>query len=372
MQKQKRLEFTQSRIEKYISVIQSQIAKDPQDYYILRKFAIRTEDDENQLIERVPIGDKEPRQFVAIENVNEYIESAHKRLIHAGIKKTFKFLKTFVANIKFEQVDEYIRSKCKYCINRRKSRGSRRIPVKSPIISSRFGSRAQMDLIDIRYYSFEGNVSYILNYQDNLTRFCILKLLSDKTAGAIIDALREIFCLWGPPKILHTDNGGEFRNKELGSYIQKFWPDIVCVRGKPYNPRSQGAVERANQDIKRKLEAIIAEGGSRRITEVVSYVQFLKNTSHNRTIACTPFKAVFGCDPQVQLRGEELLKGEIQSCSEEISVDGPLADFLSEEKKSLDENIAAISSRREQVLEATKKAAQKMMMISSHAAKERV
>ena len=64
MEIQRRLEFTKERIEQYVSVIESQVAKKPQDYYILRKFSVIVEDNEKQLVEKVK-GDKKPRKYIA-------------------------------------------------------------------------------------------------------------------------------------------------------------------------------------------------------------------------------------------------------------------------------------------------------------------
>lgn len=78
--------------------------------------------------------------------------------------------------------------------------------VVKPIISKDFNSRCQVDLIDMQSEA-DGEYRFILNYQDHLTKFTILKPLKNKTADAVAVELIEIFCILGAPIILQSDNG---------------------------------------------------------------------------------------------------------------------------------------------------------------------
>ena len=50
-----------------------------------------------------------------------------------------------------------------------------------------------------------------------------------------------------PPKILHTDNGAEFKNKLIKSYWEG--KGIFFVNGTPGHPQSQGAIEAFNKTV---------------------------------------------------------------------------------------------------------------------------
>ena len=52
----------------------------------------------------------------------------------------------------------------------------------------------------------------------------------------------------GKINIIHTDNGGEFRDGDLEEFILKI--NAKHVFGAPYHPQSQGVVECANGTIK--------------------------------------------------------------------------------------------------------------------------
>ena len=75
-----------------------------------------------------------------------------------------------------------------------------------------FGCCFQVDLIDMQSQP-DGPYRFILNYQDHLTKFIILRPLKQKTAEAVAECIIPIFQIFGAPKILHTDNGREFANQ---------------------------------------------------------------------------------------------------------------------------------------------------------------
>ena len=51
----------------------------------------------------------------------------------------------------------------------------------------------------------------------------------------------------GVPKILQSDNGGEFKNSILDQYLSKI--NVRHIFGSPYHPQSQGSVEAYNRTI---------------------------------------------------------------------------------------------------------------------------
>lgn len=59
----------------------------------------------------------------------------------------------------------------------------------------------------------DGEYKFILNYQDHLTKYVVLLPLKTKTAEEVADNILDIFCLFGAPNILHSDNGREFCNQ---------------------------------------------------------------------------------------------------------------------------------------------------------------
>jgi hypothetical protein len=115
-------------------------------------------------------------------------------------------------------------------------------------VSKDFNSRGQVDLVDMQSMP-DGNYRFIMNYQDHLTKFCIIENLSSKRAAEVAyTILLNTYLVFGAPHILQSDNGREF-TAEIIKELKVLWPDLAIVHGKPRHPQSQGSVERSNADI---------------------------------------------------------------------------------------------------------------------------
>ena len=67
-------------------------------------------------------------------------------------------------------------------------------------------------------------------------------LLIRKTGNNIVDSLKKFIDLYGAPNEFSSDNGREFVNKEVQSFC--FNKNINIIKGRLYNPKNQGVVER--------------------------------------------------------------------------------------------------------------------------------
>ena len=63
--------------------------------------------------------------------------------------------------------------------------------------------------------------------------------------------IKQAFTQFMSPKILHTDNGSEFKNKLIKSYWEG--KGIYFVNGTPEHPQSQGAIEAFNNTVQNFL-----------------------------------------------------------------------------------------------------------------------
>ena len=59
----------------------------------------------------------------------------------------------------------------------------------------------------------------------------------------------------GKPKVVKTDNGGEFVGKDYTSFCAA--EGIDARTGAPYTPQSQAVVERANGTVKKLLKKVL-------------------------------------------------------------------------------------------------------------------
>jgi transposase InsO family protein len=62
---------------------------------------------------------------------------------------------------------------------------------------------------------------YLLVMIDICSRFVILRPLENKTAAAIVKAVIPVFCDFGIPMTLQSDNGKKFANKIMKAFKMK-------------------------------------------------------------------------------------------------------------------------------------------------------
>ncbi len=167
------------------------------------------------------------------------------------------------------------------------------------IKSEEFMDRWQIDLIDYRTLP-DGEYSWICNVQVHFTKFCWLKPLKEKSAVGVANVLNELFGIYGAPLILQSDNGREFRNHLL-SDLQKLWPNLKIIDGRPRHPQSQGSIQRANGDVQNILGSWMRTRLNTKWTTALPYVQFIKNSKHHHRLGVSPYKAIFGIDAPLGL-----------------------------------------------------------------------
>lgn len=90
-------------------------------------------------------------------------------------------------------------------------------------------------------------------------------ILRKVSAQMITTELRKLFCRYGAPEELITDNGPQFRdNQDFKALLQEF--NVKHRRVTSYHPASNGEVERFNRKTSRnvsKLPLLIIETGER-------------------------------------------------------------------------------------------------------------
>ena len=317
-----RNDFTKEKIKHYIDILKNEDVTDqrktlpPHHYYVRRRYAfVERANHELALVSKRDLSRdtsgyyyRIPR-YVSRDEIFDIILLAHERSGHSGIKKTYEMANKEAKNIKMVHIRTFVNS-CPYCIDTKRKR-KMKPTVKYPIVSKDFGTRGQIDLIYLGSDYGQSSCQYIMNYQDNMTKFCWLKGLPDKSVNSMITAVTEVFGIIGAPKILQSDNGGEFRSRAFKNYFSTFWPDTQLIHSQPYNPKSQGSVERSNQEIKKILFSVMRmarnnDGKYDLSSHILPHVQYQKNIRTHRCLKCSPYKALFGRDPPVEMKFEKI------------------------------------------------------------------
>jgi hypothetical protein len=234
---------------------------------------------------------------------NHVVDHSKGRTLHSRISEVFDNISKEVCKI--------FTDSCPLCVERQ----ARTKPVAGlkPIITSGFGKRGQVDLIDFQSMP-DGSFNFLLNYVDHGIKFVFSKPIKFKRASCIAVALLEIFTIIGPPMILQSDNGREFSGAamtsrqlrlsdqdidDIISEIKKLWPECRMVRGSPRHSQSNGGVERLNRTVEGKLGAWMKENNCTNWSVGCRIVMWRVNTQQHRTIGDIPYRLMFGQLPRV-------------------------------------------------------------------------
>jgi len=119
-----------------------------------------------------------------------------------------------------------------------------------------------------------------------------------QTTEEVAYQLMDIFCMFGAPFILQSDNGREFANKIIQN-LADMWPGMKVVHGKPRYSQSQGSVERSNQDVQDMLVAWMSDNNMKIWSEGLWFIQNKKHRALHSGIQTSPYEAMFGMTQKI-------------------------------------------------------------------------
>ena len=137
----------------------------------------------------------------------------------------------------------------------------------------------------------------ILVVIDRFSRFVWAHPIKGSPDGAFV--ARYLNNLWlseGPPVVLQSDNGTEFRNEQVAQLCVRF--SVTQTFSRSHHPQANGAVERVNQTLKRSLYKTMIMYSSAKWWEFLPYVVFSYNTSRHRITSQPPFLLQRGFMPE--------------------------------------------------------------------------
>jgi hypothetical protein len=137
----------------------------------------------------------------------------------------------------------------------------------------------------------KNNNNYLLVMIDICSRFVVLRPIADKTATSVAEALVGIFCEFGIPRIVQSDNGKEFVNQVMTRFKEKAGFEHRLIT--PYYPQSNGAAERTVGSSINLLKKLV-EGVSEEWDSFIPSVQLAMNNKYSHRLNATPFSVMFG------------------------------------------------------------------------------
>ena len=132
--------------------------------------------------------------------------------------------------------------------------------------------------------------SVMLATIDVFTGFVLLRALKTTSAHDVAQALWELFCTFGPPKILQSDNGPEFVNDVIRALVKLTGVEHRLIS--PYNPRADGKVERSIGTVTGIIKKML-NGTDTMWRPLLPWAQYCFNSKVSSLTASTPASLMF-------------------------------------------------------------------------------
>ena len=129
--------------------------------------------------------------------------------------------------------------------------------------------------------------------QDYFTKWADAVPLPDQSASRITTELIKFFCTYGPPQILHSDQGRNFESAIFTQVLDAF--GVHKSRTTPYHPQGDGMVERFNRTLLQLLRTYVT---SQHDWETyLPHVLYAYRTSQHTATGVSPFLLLYGRQP---------------------------------------------------------------------------
>ena len=180
-------------------------------------------------------------------DILHYLNNLHVEDNHRGISSLRSALDNKLLYIEgITSLISLILNNCITCIQKNKATFKRE---PSGIILTKYPKqRYVMDITELPKEFNKKNKLYLFNIIDHFSKFGMSYIITDKKSETVLQFLKISFEINGYPEELGSDNGKEFKNLLIENYLRD--NNIKFIHGNPYNPHSQGVVERFHQTIK--------------------------------------------------------------------------------------------------------------------------
>ncbi|XP_034033972.1 SCAN domain-containing protein 3-like isoform X2 [Thalassophryne amazonica] len=210
---------------------------------------------------------------------------------HLGYKKTLHQIQQSYSNIPRSVVQLFI-NLCEVC---QQSRRRSKSTVHTPVLSTGFMSRVQIDLIDQRHAP-DGKYNWIAHFMDHWSKFHVIWPLTSKTPKEVAEGLNtRVIPYLGLPKIFQSGNGRDFVNQLVLQLVAEWGADdAFFVNGSPKHSQSQGKYSIEEEICKCRAQAGLDGAKEYPWASWLPRIQFILNNVRSEATQQTPYELVFG------------------------------------------------------------------------------
>ena len=200
----------------------------------------------------------------------------------SGPEKLYQFVKT---EGKFKlgrpRIRQWLQDQEAYSL----TRGARRRFRRNRVIVAGLDSQWQADLMDMNNIAKDNDsYRYVLLMIDVFSRYTWCEPIKNKTGPEVVKAMKKIFEQGRRPKLLQTDKGTEFVNRNVQSYLKSVDIHFFVTQ----NETKANYAERCIKTLKHKLFRYILKKQSYRYLDVLQDVVQSYNGTVHRSLGVAP------------------------------------------------------------------------------------
>ena len=252
---------------------------------------------------------------------------------HFGVKKTHaKIASHFIWPGLWSEVKQYVKT-CNGCQLAARQHKSKAPLQPLPCVGEPF-QKVAFDLVGPLPRTSSG-YKYLLTAMCLYTKFLVAIPLKRVDNLTVLDALMEIFSLYGFPMELLTDQGSVFTSHLTRLMCETF--GIKKIQTSPYHPQSDGALERWHACLKGMIKR--SGGKLSEWDQQLKYILFAYRDTPHCVTGYSPFSLMFGRDVRGPLHflKTSWVEGDVDVCK--------VGDWLVSVKAKMGEISELVSDR---------------------------
>ncbi|VDI48927.1 Hypothetical predicted protein [Mytilus galloprovincialis] len=223
---------------------------------------------------------------------NQIMKEFHNSVIsgHLGRDRTIRAIKNrFYWPGMTSDISSWVRE-CIVCAKAKPGPGVGRFPLQQSLVGCPF-DRIGVDIVGPCPIT-ENENEYLIVVQDYFTKWTEAFAVKNHNALTVADKLvSEIFCRFGMPLQIHSDQGREFESILFQAVCDKL--GIDKTRTTPYRPQSDGLVERFNRTLQKMLSMFVNKFRNN-WDDLLPYLLMAYRATENDSTGVSPHKMLTG------------------------------------------------------------------------------